>query len=271
MPPFSAEEIERISRNSFVERVEYSPVITSTNDRALELAQQPHLESPLLVLTEEQTAGRGRGANRWWSAPGAVIFSLLFEPGLLDLPAATWPRVAIVTGLTLCELFREIAPQVKVSLKWPNDVWLEERKVAGILVEVPPARYPLPQRLIVGVGVNVLNSWQQAPEELRHKGIALCDVWASPPSRGEFLLHFLQQFQQNLHKLATSPADLVPRWQGYCALTGRNVQIQQGERIISGKCQGIDSDGALLLSDQSGTQRLFGGVVVSFDGGRSSA
>lgn len=261
-PVISQEELARLTHETFVSRVEHHTRIGSTNDRSLELAREPHLETPLVILADEQTAGRGRGANQWWSSEGALTYSLVVEPSLLDLPPETWPRVAIVVGLSLCELLTEIVPKAEVGLKWPNDVWLNGKKVAGILVEVPPANFSVPQRLVIGMGLNVNNSWEQAPEELRDKGIAICDVPGERLSPGEFLIRLLQRLEKNLETLANSPDDLVGCWQKYCALSGRTVEIRQGERVIRGRCLGIGTDGGLILEGSEGRQSVYGGIVT---------
>lgn len=265
MTDLTPEEQCRLTKETFVKRVDYHPVLVSTNDRSLELAREPYLETPLLVVAGEQTAGRGRGANRWWSSEGALTFSLILEPGLLDLAQALWPRVAVVTGLSLCEIFRDLAPEARVGLKWPNDVWLNEKKAAGILVEVPPLKYPVPQRLIVGIGANVNNRWEAAPLELRDRGTSLSDVTGRVFSCGDLLVGLIGKLSENLRLLADSPERLPPRWRQFCALSGRTVAVQQGERLVRGICRGIDDDGGILLESSSERVKLYGGIVVEID------
>jgi len=262
MTPLSPEEFASVTNDTFVNRLEFHPLLGSTNDRSLELAREPHLETPLIVLAATQTAGRGRGANRWWSGDGALTFSLILEPGLLDLPPTVWPRVAVVTGLTLCEAFADRVPSASVRLKWPNDVHVDGKKVAGILVEVPPAAYPVPARLVVGIGINVNNSWRDAPDEIRDKGTALCDVGGAALSPGELLTELMNRLSDNLRQLAETPEVLAPRWRACCALTGKTVEIQQGERLVRGVCLGIDDDGALLVQQESDRIKLYGGTVA---------
>src|SRR5438309_3216915 len=82
-------DLDRIRRQTFVRHVESHDVLASTNDRGIELAGEPNIPTPLLILAGEQTAGRGRGANRWWWGPGALTFSLVFDPRQ-DLAARGW-------------------------------------------------------------------------------------------------------------------------------------------------------------------------------------
>src|SRR5438034_451345 len=102
-------------------------------------------------------AGRGRGTNRWWSADGALTFSLVLEAPQERLPMSRWPQVALVAGVAVCEALERMAPRAEMRVKWPNDVYLAGRKICGILSESVPARR---DRIVVGIGVNVNNRVQ---------------------------------------------------------------------------------------------------------------
>src|SRR3954452_9524865 len=96
-------ELSRIVDSGLVARVDYHESIGSTSDRALELGASDDGPLPLLVLAERQTAGRGRGENRWWSADGALTFSLLLAAPRERLPVTDWPKIALVSGLAVCQ------------------------------------------------------------------------------------------------------------------------------------------------------------------------
>src|SRR3569623_3093066 len=142
--------------------VEHHEVIGSTNDRALELIQQPDLATPLLILADRQTAGRGRGDHRWWAAEGSLTFSLVFDPTQFSLPREVWPRITLTAAVAMCETALRFAPGTPCGLKWPNDVLFDGRKLCGILAVVPATRGSAQQRMILGLGVNVTNSLAQA-------------------------------------------------------------------------------------------------------------
>lgn len=261
----SSLDLERISRDAWIAKVEWHRTISSTNDHALNLAAQESLETPYLILADEQTAGRGRGNNRWWSGEGALTFSLVLDPARIraaSLQAQHWPRVALSAGVSLCEAVVELAPHLDCGLKWPNDVLISGKKVAGILVEIPPARPPVPRRLVVGMGVNVNNTLAEAPPEIQERGTALCDATGLEFDATLVLLTWLARFAVNLAALADDDPTLPSRWQSRCVLRGRSVELQAGERIVRGLCRGIDTDGALLLDTPTGPERLYGGVLV---------
>lgn len=258
-------DLERIRRESFVPKVEWHATLDSTNDRALQLASSHSIDTPLLILADEQTAGRGRGNNRWWSGEGALILSLVLDPlrvAGLSLRADHWPRVALSAGVALCEALARLAPQFEYGLKWPNDILFSGKKVAGILAEIPPARPPVPRRMVLGMGVNVNNSFAGAPDEIRERGISLCDAAGRQFDRTSLLLSWLERFADTLHALANDDPRLPARWQSRCVLTGKSIELQAGERIVQGACRGIDTDGALLLDTPAGPERLYGGVLV---------
>jgi BirA family biotin operon repressor/biotin-[acetyl-CoA-carboxylase] ligase len=257
--------LNRILDESFVRRIEFRRSLPSTNDLAMELAVNPAVEAPLLVLTDEQTAGRGRGANRWWSGPGALTFSLILEPAVSSLQPAQWPRVALTTGLSICEVLQELVPNVACGLKWPNDVFLGAKKVCGILVEVPSCRPPLPQRIVLGVGLNVNNSLARAPDDVSVRATALCDVAPANWNRADVLLSVLRRLDRNLQALGTNDPALIEKWQQRCVLRNRNVEIEFGARRIRGLCRGIAADGTLILETERGREQVAGGVLISMD------
>ncbi|MSQ97590.1 MAG: biotin--[acetyl-CoA-carboxylase] ligase [Gemmataceae bacterium] len=279
--------LNRLPAETFVRAVEWHDEIGSTSDRAIELATAAKQELPLLVIAGQQTAGRGRGANRWWAAPGALTFSLVLEGTTLGVSADRWPRLSLATALVVGEVIRQLAPKADVQLKWPNDVYIAGRKVCGILLEAPASA---PDRIVLGLGLNVNNSLAAAPPEIRDTAIALCDVIGDRPnfylSSSDIILQskngtvplgteqpldlydvlcrLLIGMDQELKLLSRDNLRLAERWQPYCLLEGRTVTLRQGREEITGICESIDSDGALLLRTAAGTGRFISGTVADF-------
>ena len=111
-----------------------------------------------------QTAGRGRGGNRWWTGPGSLAFSLLTKIDTAEVVRGSVPLAALAAGITVVEAVRPLLSERSVGLHWPNDVYVDKRKLAGILIESPS-----PDRLVVGVGINTNCRLADAPEELRER------------------------------------------------------------------------------------------------------
>lgn len=262
MPLFDEHDLERLRAVPFLAGLEYHEEIGSTNDQAGRLAAEPHLELPHLVLAARQTAGRGRGGNAWWSAEGALTFSLLLDAKALGIASQRLPTVSLRTGLGVLRGLELFLPRAAWHVKWPNDVYLEHRKVCGILAEVPR-----PDRLVVGIGINVNNSFAAAPPDVQGRAVAMCQLAGQPLPLVEVLAAVLGSLAETLlDDGSASAANWLELWPQYCLLTGRKVEVEQGQRRYSGACEGIDADGALLLATPSGPQRLLSGVVVSVQG-----
>lgn len=257
--------VSRLRVETFVRHVEQHEEVASTNDRALELATDVDLPTPAIVLTGRQTAGRGRGANVWRSGPGALTFSLVVErPN--GLPRERMAVLSLAAGLAVREAVATVAPGHVVKVKWPNDVYLDGRKVCGILTEVPP-RGVLREgtdRAVVGIGLNVNNSLDDAPEEIRRRAVSIGEVVGRSIETTELLVELLVRIESEFQDLAAAGSISAARWAAHCLLTGREVQLRNPAGGATGICLGIDDAGALLLDGSRGVQSHCAGEVVAF-------
>lgn len=266
---FSPADLDRLRHETFVGAIDYHPQLGSTNDRALELADDSTREFPLLVLTESQTAGRGRGSNQWWASEGALTFSILLATDVATLPTERWPQVSLTVGLAISEaletlLARGVPPTSQatlppVQLKWPNDVYLEGRKICGVLVEVPRTKK---KRLLIGIGINVNNSLGDAPDELQQTATSLLDLTGRPLSLTDVLVEVLKRLEQRLDPANLWNAEAATGWRRRCFLTGKPLQIDNGTRQSTGTCTGIDDDGALLIDVDDQQEKHLAGVIT---------
>lgn len=261
-PPADELDVREVPRRTFVREIRALDATDSTNSVALEWsARLRPRDLPALVVTESQTAGRGRGPNRWWSGPGALTFSLLLEPGQHQVTSAQWPALSLTAGAAVAAAVATTVPSSDVRLKWPNDVFFAGRKGAGVLIESPPTSA---ERLVIGIGVNVNNSLADAPDDVRARAVSLCDVAGTVVSRSELLIAILQQLEQDLQLLSGRRSELQSRWRKLCLLTGRTVVVTDSTRTVAGTCLGLDDDGALRVQTGQNVERLFSGVVTDF-------
>ncbi len=285
----TAFDLGRIKQESFVRQVLFHPVLPSTNDFALDLAAQQELATPVLVLTETQTAGRGRGSNRWWSQEGALTFSLVLDgpsekgdrsnlperPEGCSAPIGPVPffaRVSLTAALAVCQVLEQLVPHIPCGIRWPNDVHCAGRKICGVLPELaqPPreprnriVEPPIPARLVLGVGVNINNSLAAAPPDVRTVGTSMFDVTAKYYALTDCLLQVLERLSGGLDALAADDPRMAEAWSRRCLLRERMVELRVGPRLVQGVCQGIDRDGALVLQTPRGNERFMGGVVTA--------
>jgi BirA family biotin operon repressor/biotin-[acetyl-CoA-carboxylase] ligase len=259
--PLTQTDLKGLVKQTFLRDVMHFEETDSTNTQALALfSNDQKIETPYLVYAESQTSGRGRGRNIWWSQPGSLTFSVIVDMAELGLSPEQQPQLSLLTGLALLQTGQAVLPRADFAVKWPNDVYLAGRKLAGILTEVPPQSN---HHAVIGVGLNVNNQFQNAPPELLQTGISLADLSGQNHSRGEILKTFLQLLDEFLLKLSQGE-EALNQWPDYCLLTGKRVTIQAGPNEISGTCQGIDNSGALLLETDDELQRMLGGIVVSW-------
>jgi BirA family biotin operon repressor/biotin-[acetyl-CoA-carboxylase] ligase len=200
----------------------------STNARAKELARAG-APAGLVVTADEQTAGRGRQGRTWLAAPGsALLYSALLRP------LGDRPLLPLAVPLAVSEAAEALA-EVSCRLKWPNDVWIGERKLAGVLVEGHPG--PAAESwAVIGVGLNVRTPAGGFPPEIAAIAAAL-DGGATVPAALTGLNDRLERW------LAAGDAEVLAAWRERDALLGRPVSWQGG----SGTAAGIDDEGHLLV------------------------
>lgn len=208
---------------------------------------------PVLVA-ERQTAGRGRRGRSWLAWPQASLtFSVLwrFPSGTLR-PAG----LSLVAGLALAVAVEKLGV-AGVQLKWPNDVLVAGRKLAGILVELHTGGDRTPAA-VIGIGINIaLPPGVVIPGQ---EAISLADCLGAAPDRNRVLAAVLADLQYLLELYAVAGfAALREAWQQRHAYTGQTVRILGEGAVLEGLCQGVDEDGALLLSTAAGLQRVLSG------------
>ena len=229
---------------------------TSTNDEAKRGAKEgaPHGAT---WVAEEQTAGRGRQGRAWTSAAGEnLLFSVLLR---LACPPSRLPPVAIAVGLAVRDAVASAAPGVDARLKWPNDVLVDGRKIAGILVEAVTVGARV-EAVIVGVGINVHT--RDFPAELaeRATSLALVGRGAAAVERAVVLADVLERVDRDVHVVVARGLGLLrARLDAGDGLRGRRVRNDGGDE---GEAGGIDDDGRLVVRRGDGvTARWSAGEV----------
>jgi BirA family transcriptional regulator, biotin operon repressor / biotin---[acetyl-CoA-carboxylase] ligase len=208
----------------------------STNDRARELALAgaPH---GTVIVAEHQRAGRGRQGRKWSAPSGRTLtLSVVVRPrkeGMELLPLAV--------AIAVCEACEAVAP-VSCAIKWPNDVWIAERKVAGILIEARPQD----GWAVVGIGLNVDTAADELEPELRGTATSLRIATGGPVDRVAGLDAVVDRLAQWIDALR-HPEQVSAGFRERDALYGRQVAWTQGGRRMSGAARGIDNDGSLIV------------------------
>ena len=266
--PLDLEALQRNLQTQFFgigDRLLYLPTVESTNTLAMQLAYE-RPEEGLVVLTDSQTAGKGRRGRRWVDVPGCnVLMSIVFRP--------LFPShiLVMITSLAVVDSIADIC-QVAATIKWPNDVLIEDRKVAGILIETS---HDTSGRMIAvaGIGVNVNGNIKELAEhasvQVPFTAIAttLESACGHVVSREIFIARLLQYIEKSYFALQQEISELPvvetvttepfsrlirERWRSQLATLGRTIVVQQGNSVISGIAEDVDESGELLLRRHSG-------------------
>lgn len=228
----------------------------STNDLAAAWAKDPHDRAPDggVVVADSQTGGRGRLGKDWHSPPGEnLYFSCVLRP---DLAAEKVPPITLCAGLALCEVMNSLG--VKASIKWPNDVWVGQRKLAGVLTEMSTQSQKV-ESVIVGVGVNV--NATEFPVGLQATSVRI--ETGKDHERSGLLDVILSSMDEWVERYTSGGvAALARAFEKHNLLGGRQVQVRIAGAMVSGRVASLADDGSLLLTDQTGaTHKVIAGEV----------
>ena len=229
-------------------RVVHFQRVSSTMDEAARLAQQG-AEDGTVIVAEVQTAGRGRFERSWVSQAGNLYLSVVLRPPLQGLP-----YISIMSGVAVARAIRK-ATGLRSTIKWPNDVRIHGKKVCGILVENTLQGSSV-DHAVVGIGVNVAFDLTTV-EELSEIAISLnaaAGIAVDRPTLLRYLLYEMDNLYISLRQ-AREPAaqDLIQSWRSLLDTLGTQVEVRWGAEVYSGRAQGVDNLGNLLLRLPDGT------------------
>ncbi|WP_434389848.1 biotin--[acetyl-CoA-carboxylase] ligase [Melittangium boletus] len=231
--------------------------LPSTNETAFRLATDG-AEHGEVVVTEQQTAGKGRRGRVWASPSGLnLYFSAILRP---DLPPQRAPELTLVAAVALCEVLREEGAEA--SIKWPNDVQIGGKKVAGILTELSAE----PERVhfvVLGIGVNLNAGPADFPPELAETATSLCMALGRRINRALFTAALWGRLEEWLDLHQEVGFDPVrQRWVELTGTLGQEVRVRTDRSELRGVAEGIDDSGALLVRTADGRlERVLAGDV----------
>jgi BirA family biotin operon repressor/biotin-[acetyl-CoA-carboxylase] ligase len=237
-------------------RIERHASIGSTNDRARELLDGTDGDG-IIVVADEQTAGRGRRGRTWLSPSGRNLYmSVAVVPSVAASDA--W-RIGLATALAVADACETIAP---VGLKWPNDVVAagDGRKLGGLLIETIAEGDRL-RGAVLGIGINV--NWRRAemPVELRADATSLADLAGADVDREELLSRVVDGLAAEIDAVEAGVSPLE-RYRARCSTLGSAVSVETGEGLVTGTAIDLDATGALVIEDAEGRRHVLSGGEV---------
>lgn len=288
--------IEHLQDAGWLQHVQWLDEIDSTNSLARRLLNS-QLPLPALLVADQQTAGRGRAARSWWSPSGCLMLSLVINSQHLPIDSLSWPQLSLVTGVAAAMAVEREVPDVSVQLKWPNDLYVHHRKLAGILVEAVPytqansnstnshakpatASHALADSttgstagsiagsmaFVIGIGMNVAVDMRQAPREIQDRACSLGQFSTVALTMEAMLVRLVEQLELELAAWQAGQVGWWHQWSERSLLTNRAIQLKlsTGQQIM-GHCTGIDPAGYLLVQDTHQLHRLQSAEILKWD------
>ena len=223
---------------------------SSTNDEQKKLLPLPKNMEKVIITAKEQTAGRGRLDHKWISMNGNLFMSLGINWNLQDIAI-----LSLISSLALYQTIKSYTPKGEILLKWPNDVFIDYKKVSGILIESVA-----PSFAVVGIGINIAQTpklEQQLlylPTSLKEQGITT--------DRLDFMKNYLLFFDKTIsafHQYGNSA--IISEWQQKALALGNNIKFKTAKEEIFGKFLGLDNKGMLLLQTENDIRTISTGDI----------
>ena len=223
---------------------------SSTNDIAAEYAKGGKEKDGLAVFAEYQTAGRGRRGNVWQSQTGKSILCsvLLYEPDIKPDALTLACAVAVAESIGRCG-------RTEAKIKWPNDILLNDKKVAGILVEGISIKKQ--KFFIIGIGINCHQKKEDFPDELSQTATSIDIQSGAKCDRNGIARRLLVNLDHFLAAALKNPEKIVEKWRSMSILLGRRITVEHNGRQFTGNCIGIEPAEGLIIQLERGGVKMF--------------
>ena len=256
----AADLLARLGKTKVVGRdIQVFERTTSTNDVVEKLARDGVREGAV-VFAEAQTKGRGR-LGRVWQSPTrrGLWFSVLLRP---ELRPQETTQLTVIAATALRRAIKTVAG-LSAEIKWPNDVLLGGKKIAGILTEMS-AEVDRVRHVIIGIGVDVNQDANEFAGEVRQTATSLKLAAGEEICRAGLAAEILRELDADYARVRTGKfPEVADEWEAACVTIGKNVTVHVGERKFRGRAEALDDDGALLVRTEHGhLERIIGGDVT---------
>ena len=257
-------QLQSIIDQTCVAEIDFHNQLPSTNDRAIELIKNGNPPLPLLVLTPQQTAGRGQQNRSWISTPNSSLtFSICLTTG------TNRSLLPIATALSVSQVIEQVTRLSKIQIKWPNDVFIGNQKICGILIE--NAQSNQKSVSVIGIGMNVnqnidLSELQTESDDLVKKidPTSLLAATGTSHDLNQLLIQVIQHLSINFDQQAQRPESIIEQCNQRLLFFNQPIQFQLPNRsIATGICRGLGLQGELLLESGNQIQSLFSGRIIT--------
>ena len=248
-----------MKRNKIIQqRVIEFDAVESTNEKAKEMLDE-NIDEGSVIVAKRQVAGRGRFGRKWHSPPGGLYLSIVLKPLKKNVHL-----ISLLSGLPVVATLREWG--VEATLKWPNDLMIEGKKVGGILCEGVHHRNEF--YVIVGIGINTSTDLRRFPDDVRLEATSLKREVKKDIDKNDFLSKLLDDYDSFYRRyVACEFVSLIQEYKDRCTTLGKHLTVETARGRVVGMAKDISSQGALLIeeTDGKGVEVFEGSVLIAND------
>ncbi len=239
----------------------YFDSIDSTQSQALKMANESK-NNGTIVIAEKQTGGRGRSGRKWVSPKGGIWFSIILHPKFDISNTTLFP---IASSLALSNAIEKVC-RISTELKWPNDLTIKGKKLAGMLVDASFESNRI-ENLILGVGINFEVDTKEIEKTLRktpnYYGVSSLNEQKNKCKPIELIQSFLSELEQVYEELNNNKTNkIILEWTKKSSTIGKKIEIDTNDGKVTGEAIKIDNDGGLLIKDKERTHKVIAGDVI---------
>ena len=237
--------------------IEYFTKTESTNDDAWELYQED-APSGSIIIAEIQSKGRGRQGNKWHTSPNkGLAFSILLRPKISVPDSGIF---SIATAIAIYKALKEY--EIETKSKWPNDILIDDKKIAGILCESRISGNQI-TGLVIGVGLNVNQSLDDFSEDIADLSTSLFIEKGVPFQRERILASIINQLESVVTQIINNEIDeIIHDWESNCHHMLKDISIRDNDKTHFGKFMGINTKGSALLNAAGNQKEFNSGIVI---------
>jgi len=237
-------------------KIEYYPKTESTNIDAWELIKSEEIINGTIIITDNQFQGQGRNGHSWFMGPGKGIAISIILTDKIDKHKAL--LIPLVTGIGLIKALKSF--EIKASLKWPNDIFVKEKKLGGILCESKLSKNSVDQ-LVIGIGLNVNEIEADFPKELKSSATSCRMITEKPLQREIIIAKILYHIESQLKMIKDDARTLVNIWESYCNHINKPISFYFNKKKLDGVFIGLDPSGQAIIETNK-SKKLFSSIII---------
>jgi len=237
-------------------RVEYYNRLNSTNEEAWDLLNEGDQHGSI-IITENQTKGRGRQTNSWSTVAGkSLAFTLILDK---EYPNSFSSFIALAAGISIADSI--IKRGVNCFLKWPNDIFASNKKIGGILCESKIKNNQI-EKMIIGIGLNVNETVEEHPQDIQDYILTMSSITNHAHQRELIVAEFLNSFERSMIKLKNDPTKIIEAWNGHCMHMNENISFYDKGKQNEGTFIGLNDEGYAKI-DVNGRIETFNSINIA--------